>query len=85
MDIISQSSHYQNGLRIKINRGVSLSTDILELSMSLLDGGLNQIVLTVKLAGQFNCCGPLVGVLGIHWSRVIKLNTRSPTLNIDVI
>lgn len=53
--------------------------------MSLLDGGLIQIVLTVKLAGQFNCCGPLVGVLGIHWSRVIKLNTRSPTLNIDVI
>lgn len=42
MNIVSQNSHYQNILKIKLSIDIYLSTYILGLSMSMLDGGLTK-------------------------------------------
>lgn len=42
MNIISQNNHYKNILKIKLSIDIYLSAYILELSMSMLDGGLTK-------------------------------------------
>lgn len=42
MNIISQNNHYKNILKIKLSIDIYLSAYILELSMSVLDGGLTK-------------------------------------------